>query len=316
MSLDRRKEFEMLMDVFGKEGGDSEAIKENLGASMVLNKDEVIHVNSTKGVIITSEKIEDGIKAQIRVVDNHKEEKPVHLCFGMLPKEGRQVIESVLHIGKNAKVKIMSHCIFPNAVNIEHIMDGKLIIEEGGELIYEEEHFHSDTGKIKVIPKFEAIVEKNAKFFNNFYLKKGKVGELYIDYHVKLKESAVTELITKIYGKEDDIIETKEKISLEGENARGLILGRIVLKDKAQSKFIGITEGLAPNTRAHVDCTEIIMDQAKASAIPEIISHHPSSKLTHEAAIGQIDQKQLQTLMAKGLTEDQAIEIIVNGILS
>lgn len=42
--------------------------------------------------------------------------------------------------------------------------------------------------------------------------------------------------------------------------------------------------------------------------------------VTHEAAIGSIDRKQMETLMAKGLDEDEAVgydiyDIIVRGIL-
>jgi Fe-S cluster assembly scaffold protein SufB len=37
--------------------------------------------------------------------------------------------------------------------------------------------------------------------------------------------------------------------------------------------------------------------------------------VTHEAAIGTVDRKQLETLMAHGLTPEQAVEMIVRGLL-
>lgn len=39
------------------------------------------------------------------------------------------------------------------------------------------------------------------------------------------------------------------------------------------------------------------------------------AKLTHEAAIGSIDRKELETLMARGLTEEEAVETVVRGLL-
>ena len=39
------------------------------------------------------------------------------------------------------------------------------------------------------------------------------------------------------------------------------------------------------------------------------------AKLTHEAAIGSVDKKQVETLMARGLTEDEAVDIVVKGML-
>jgi Fe-S cluster assembly scaffold protein SufB len=42
---------------------------------------------------------------------------------------------------------------------------------------------------------------------------------------------------------------------------------------------------------------------------------HPDAKVTHEAAIGSVDKKGLETLMARWLMPEQAIELIVSGIL-
>jgi len=42
---------------------------------------------------------------------------------------------------------------------------------------------------------------------------------------------------------------------------------------------------------------------------------HPQAKVTHEAAIGSVDHQQLETLMARGLSPDAAVDLIVSGIL-
>jgi uncharacterized protein len=65
-----------------------------------------------------------------------------------------------------------------------------------------------------------------------------------------------------------------------------------------------------------VDCLEIVRGQATASAVPEVKVSHPEAKVTHEAAIGSVDQRQLEALMARGLTPDDAIERIVLGMLA
>jgi hypothetical protein len=38
--------------------------------------------------------------------------------------------------------------------------------------------------------------------------------------------------------------------------------------------------------------------------------------VTHEAAIGSVDSKQLQTLMSRGLTEEKAVDLIIQGLLT
>jgi len=42
---------------------------------------------------------------------------------------------------------------------------------------------------------------------------------------------------------------------------------------------------------------------------------HPEAKVTHEAAIGSVDHHQLETLMAHGLSPEQAVDLIVGGLL-
>ena len=57
------------------------------------------------------------------------------------------------------------------------------------------------------------------------------------------------------------------------------------------------------------------MDEAKVSSIPEISAYHSDAELIHEAAIGKIASEQLTKLMALGLTESEAEEVILNGFL-
>jgi len=41
-----------------------------------------------------------------------------------------------------------------------------------------------------------------------------------------------------------------------------------------------------------------------------------ASHITHEAAIGSVDSKQLQTLLTRRLSEEEATDIIIEGLLS
>ena len=50
--------------------------------------------------------------------------------------------------------------------------------------------------------------------------------------------------------------------------------------------------------------------------MPIVEVNHPKAHVTHEAAIGSVDNKQLETLMSRGLTEEEAVDLIVEGLLS
>jgi Fe-S cluster assembly scaffold protein SufB len=50
--------------------------------------------------------------------------------------------------------------------------------------------------------------------------------------------------------------------------------------------------------------------------VPVIEVKNSKAHITHEAALGSVDSKQLQTLMSRGLSEDEGVELIIRGLLS
>jgi len=59
-----------------------------------------------------------------------------------------------------------------------------------------------------------------------------------------------------------------------------------------------------------------VQDKARARAIPIVQVNNHLAHVTHEAAIGSVDSKQLETLLSRGLTEDEATDMIIQGLLS
>jgi Fe-S cluster assembly scaffold protein SufB len=194
-------------------------------------------------------------------------------------------------------------------------MDAVVEIGEGAEMRYSETHYHGPYGGIEVVPKLAVKVHKNGRYFTDFTLTTGRVGKLGIDYSVEADEGAVVELTARVFGHASDEIVIQEKVALNGENARGLIKARVAIEDDATAEVRGITEGNAAGARGHVDCMEIVKDRAVAKAYPLVQVTHPLAKVTHEAAIGSVDKRQMETLMAHGLSPEEAVDVIVKGIL-
>jgi hypothetical protein len=168
---------------------------------------------------------------------------------------------------------------------------------------------------IEVLPKLSVNVGRGGRYFTEFSLVNGRVGKLSIDYDVTTGEQAVAELVARVFGHADDEVKIREKFVLAGENARGLSTARVAIEDDAFAEITGITEGNAAGCRGHVDCMEIVKDRAVAKAMPLVQVNNPLAKVTHEAAIGSVDKRQLETLMAHGLSPEEAVDLIVKCIL-
>jgi len=308
-------ELDALMKAFGESGGDSGILANKEVAHFVVSGHSILSMQSVEGLEVNAKETLTGISASIRVREGTKIQNPIHLCFGILHKRGSQKIKMDVRLEMNASAHFIAHCIFPKAEKIRHIMDAVVDIGEDAEMRYSETHYHGLYGGIEVIPKAVVKIAKNGRYFTDFTLITGRVGKLGIDYSVEAGENAVTELTAKVFGHADDDIKIKEAVLLQGDNARGLIKTRVAIEDEAKAEITGITEGNAAGARGHVDCMEIVKDKAMAKAIPIVNVTNPLAKVTHEAAIGSVDKKQLETLMAHGLTPEEAVDVIVKGIL-
>ncbi len=315
-TFDYSKEFEAIAQAYAQSGGSPAALLDRKFASLVVSGNKVLASNSIPGVRIESEGAQTGVRAKVIVEPRTQVAYPVHLCFGVIPEEGLQEISSEFEIGEGAKVNFLAHCSFPHALEVRHLMEAKVHIGRGAELTYSETHFHGKEGGIVVIPKTEVRVEAGGVFNNQFKLVSGTVGKLDLELTAELEEKAVCDLETKVYGKREDKIRVKESVYLNGPWSRGLVKSRIVVSERAESEVLGEIIGNGAHTRGHVDCLEIIQgNEAKAKAVPLLQVVDPTAKLTHEAAIGSVDKKQVQTLMARGLTEGEAVETVVKGLL-
>ena len=72
----------------------------------------------------------------------------------------------------------------------------------------------------------------------------------------------------------------------------------------------------AKGAKAHVECDTIILDEYSYSdTIPINVIKNADGFLEHEATVSKISEDQLFYLMSRGLTEEEAVEMIVMGFI-
>lgn len=308
-------DFDELMTAFGSVGGDRAILDDQDTAHIVVVGKRIISSHSLPGLEVEADETSEGVRLKIRLREDVHLTRPVHTCFGVVHREGDQFIDIEVILERNSSASFIAHCLFPNAERVRHIMDALVEIGTGATMDYHERHYHGPHGGIEVIPKAQVQIGNGGRYTSNFTLTDGRVGCLAIDYDVVAAEDAVVELTARVFGHDTDNIKIRERVVLDGRNSRGIIKTRIAVEDDAQAEVTGITEGNAAGSRGHVDCMEIIRDRAVAKAIPIVSVTDSQAKVTHEAAIGSVDKHQLETLMAHGLTPEEAVDVIVKGML-
>lgn len=308
-------DLEELIRVLPMVGAEPSILDETGIAHVVAQGHHILSHRTVPGLRVDLEETPDSIIGKLVVEAGVTIARPIHMCFGLAHPTGVQQIRIDVQVNDGAQARVLSHCLFPLAKAAEHRMQARMTIGSDASLTYTEGHYHGPHGGMQVLPHATIKIGKGARYFSDFSLLSGSVGNLDIDYCVEVEEDGLGELSAKIFAHKTDRITLKEAVILRGERSRSLIKTRVVLEDEACAEITGITEAHAKGARGHVDCMEIVQGRAQAGAIPIVRVFHPEAKVTHEAAIGSVDKKELETLMARGLNPEQAVELIVSGIL-
>ncbi len=93
-------------------------------------------------------------------------------------------------------------------------------------------------------------------------------------------------------------------------NQSPVMVVRLTTVDKSLSTRI--LRNLVP----HIECDTILMDDlSKSDTIPFNEIHNSQVALEHEAKVSKISEEQLYYLMSRGLSEQEATEMIVMGFV-
>ena len=102
-------------------------------------------------------------------------------------------------------------------------------------------------------------------------------------------------------------------------NTSSRLVSRSVVQGDAKAVFRGKVY-VAKNARGakgHVECSTLLLSpEASTETIPTLNAENDEVELAHEATVGRISQEHLFYLMSRGLAEQEAMSLIVNGFVS
>lgn len=96
------------------------------------------------------------------------------------------------------------------------------------------------------------------------------------------------------------------------------ITNKSISKDGGKTTYRGLAKVArgATNAKVNVNCDALILDARSASdTIPYIEIEEQSATLAHEATVGRIGEEQVFYLMSRGLSESEALSMIVLGFI-
>jgi len=110
--------------------------------------------------------------------------------------------------------------------------------------------------------------------------------------------------------------DTGTKMIHLGRNTRSTIIAKGISAGDGQNVYRGLVRMTprAEKARNHTQCDSLLLgDRCGAHTIPYIEVRHPSAAVEHEATTSKISEDQLFYCRQRGLDEEQAVSMIVNG---
>jgi Fe-S cluster assembly protein SufB len=110
--------------------------------------------------------------------------------------------------------------------------------------------------------------------------------------------------------------DTGTKMMHVGKNTRSTIISKGISAGKGQNTYRGLVKisKSATGARNHSQCDSLLIgDKCGAHTFPYIEVRHPSATVEHEASTSKIGEDQLFYCRQRGIPEEDAVSMIVNG---
>ncbi|WP_422006968.1 Fe-S cluster assembly protein SufB [Pyruvatibacter mobilis] len=101
-----------------------------------------------------------------------------------------------------------------------------------------------------------------------------------------------------------------------GRNTKSRIISKGISAGKSSNAYRGLVSVYpsAENARNFTQCDSLLIgDRCSAHTVPYIESRNPSAVLEHEATTSKLSEDQLFYCQARGLPEEEAVALLVNG---
>jgi Fe-S cluster assembly scaffold protein SufB len=254
----------------------------------------------------------------IRVFPHQKPQYPVQSCLLVAENYISQNVHNIIIVEEGAELQVITGCTLAksDAEGI-HLGVSEFFVKKGGKLFFTMIHNWADNFHVR--PRTWAIVEEDGAFVSNYVLLKPvKSIQAFPVAYLKGDRSSA-KFNTVVCGLKDSYIDLGSRIILEGEETRGESVARTIAADEsliyARGDLVAKTGGYC---LAHLDCRGILFsNKAKIYAIPQLESDGAlKAELSHEASIGPIAEEQVEYLMSRGISREDAVSAITTGFLN
>ena len=261
---------------------------------------------------------EDNVKSGyfVRSLPGTKEVFPVQSCMFIADENVMQTAHNIIIAEENSELHLITGCATGDDVSSAlHVGVSEFYLKPGAKITFTMVHNWAE--QVEVRPRTGIKVGDNATFINNYILTSPvrSIQSYPTAYCDGVNSKVLFQSIQS--GLKDSVIDVGSRALLNGKGSAAEVISRAVSNDESQIFSRGHLAGLVPGVKGHLECHGLVLsDDSRIYAVPELEASAANLEMSHEAAVGKIDEEEIYYLTSRGLTEEEATSMIVRGFLS
>lgn len=238
---------------------------------------------------------------------------PVKSCLYLGSTNLNQRVHNIIIAEEGSELHVITGCTTPAHVQRGlHIGVSEFFIQKGAKVSFT--MIHSWGKEVEVRPRTGVAISEGGSLSNNYILLRPVRTIQTFPTATLDGRGAVASFNTVIYSTMGNI-DVGSNVILNAPETSAESVSRVV---SVGGEVIarGRMTGKVPGARAHLECVGLLLsEKGRIYSIPELDGQSKDLDMSHEAAVGRISEEELEYLMARGLSSDQATSVIVRGFL-
>jgi Fe-S cluster assembly protein SufB len=241
---------------------------------------------------------------------------PLQAYFRINAENMGQFERTLIIVDKDAYVHYVEGCTAPTyTTNSLHSAVVEIVVLEGGRCRY--------TTIQNWSKNVYNLVTKRAAAYKNATMEwvDGNLGsKVTMKYPAVwlMEEGARGEILSVAFASDGQHQDAGGKVVHVAPRTSSQIISKSISKGTGRSSYRGLVKVYkgAEEVRSNVVCDALLLDEtSKTDTYPYIEVEEERASIGHEATVSKVAEEQIFYLMSRGLTEDAAMSMIVNGFI-
>ncbi len=251
----------------------------------------------------------------IRALPGSRTIYPLQACLYIRSPRLVQRVHNIIIAEEGSELHIITGCASDHKVDMAlHLGVSEFYVKRNAKITFT--MIHNWVPGMDVRPRSGAVVEEGGVFLSNYIvLEPVRSLQLYPTARL-VGEGAVARFNSVLVAREGVLMDVGSRVVLSAPRCSAEVVSRAITMG-GTIVARGHLRGEAEEVKAHLECRGLMLEQGGGMlAIPELEATVPNVDMSHEAAVGKIAQEEIEYLMARGLSEEEATATIVRGFLN